>query len=48
MPVFLKLEDVAHDPTQDRARGDADAEFPGQRGQIAVAKLKTQIPAHSR
>ena len=47
LPAFLELWNVAHDPTQDRARGDADAEFPGQLGQIPVTKLKTQVPAHT-
>ena len=52
LPAFLKLWDVANDPAQDCARGDADAEFPGQLGQLPVTKFKglkckyhrTQVP----
>ena len=29
------------------ARGDADAEFPGQLGQVPVTKLKAQVPPHA-
>jgi hypothetical protein len=48
LPAFLELWDVANDPAQDCARGDADAEFPGQLGQLGqlpVTKfnLKTEI-----
>ena len=42
LPAFLELWDVANDPAQDSARGDADAEFPGQLGQLPVTKLKAQ------
>src|ERR1700757_1002819 len=29
LPAFLELWDVAYNPAEDCARGDADAEFPG-------------------
>ena len=32
-PTFLELGDVAYDPAQDCAWGDADAKFPSQLGQ---------------
>jgi hypothetical protein len=41
------LRHVTYDPSQNRARGDPDAEFPGQLGQISVTKLKAQIPAYA-
>jgi hypothetical protein len=44
LPAFLELWDVAYDPAQGCARGDADAKFPGQLGQVSVTKLKAQIP----
>src|SRR5271168_3644198 len=47
LPTFLELWDVAYDPAQDCARGDADAQFPGQLGQVPVTKLKAQIPAQT-
>ena len=47
LPAFLELWDVAYGPAQDCARGDADAEFPGQLGQIPVTKLKAQIPPYT-
>ena len=47
LPAFLELWDVAYDPAQDCARGDADVEFPGQLGQVPVTKLKAQIPAYT-
>jgi hypothetical protein len=36
LPTFLELWDVAYDPSQDCARGDADAKFPGQLGRVPV------------
>src|ERR1700730_7131369 len=47
LPTFLELWDVADNPAQDCARGDADAKFPGQLGQVPVAKLKAQVPPHT-
>src|SRR5271169_78412 len=47
LPTFLELWDVAYYPAQDCARGDADAEFQGQLGQIPVTKLKAQIPPYT-
>src|SRR5580692_3495801 len=47
LPAFLELWDVAYDPAQDCARGDADAKFPGQLGQVPVTKLKAQVPPHT-
>ena len=47
LPAFLELWDVTYDPAQDCARGDADAELPGQLGQIPVTKLKAQIPPYT-
>src|SRR5260370_5539669 len=47
LPAFLKLWNVAYYPSQDCARGDADAEFSDQFGQAPVAEFKTQIPAHT-
>ena len=44
LPAFLELWDVANDPAQDCARGDADAEFPGQ---LPVTKFKAQIPPYT-
>jgi hypothetical protein len=44
LPTFLELWD---DPAQDSARGDADAKFPGQLGQVPVTKLKAQVPPHA-
>src|SRR6266436_2274896 len=38
LPTFCEVGDVAYDPAQDCARGDADAEFPGQLGQVPVTK----------
>src|SRR5260370_2063324 len=38
---------TAYDPAQDCARGDADAKFPGQLGQVPVTKLKAQVPPHA-
>jgi hypothetical protein len=34
LPTFLELWDVAYDPAQDCARGDADAKFAGQLGRV--------------
>ena len=48
LPAFLELWNVAYYPSQDCARGDADAEFSDQFGQVPVAEFKTQIPAHTR
>jgi hypothetical protein len=39
LPTLLELWDLAYDPAQDCARGDADTEFPGQFGQIPVARV---------
>jgi hypothetical protein len=47
LPAFLELWNVAYDPAQDCARGDADAKFPGQLGQVPVTKLKAQIPPYA-
>src|SRR5690349_12774979 len=47
LPAFLELEGVTHDPTQDRARGNAHAQLPSQFGEVAVAEFETQIPAHA-
>ena len=47
LPTFVELWDVADDPAQDCARGDADAKFPGQLGQVPVTKLKAQVPPHT-
>jgi hypothetical protein len=47
LPAFLELNGVAHDPTQDRARGNAYSQLPSQFGEVAVAELETQIPAHA-
>ena len=47
LPTFREHWDVAYDPSQDCARGDADAKFPGQLGQVPVTKLKAQIPPHT-
>ncbi len=47
LPAFLKLWNVAYYPSQDCARGDADAKFPGQLGQVPVTKLKAQVPPHA-
>src|ERR1700719_3244200 len=46
-PTFLELWDVAYDPAQDCAWGDADAKFPSQLGQVPVTKLKAQVPPHT-
>src|SRR5580693_9236639 len=47
LPAFLELWNVAYYPSQDCARGDADAEFSDKFGQVPVAEFKTQIPAHT-
>ena len=47
LPAFLELWNVAYYPSQDCARGDADAEFSDQFCQVPVAEFKTQIPAHT-
>jgi len=47
LPTFFEVGDVAYDPAQDCARGDADAKFPGQLGQVPVTKLKAQVPPHA-
>jgi hypothetical protein len=47
LPALLELRHVTYDPSQNRARGDPDAEFPGQLGQVPVTKLKAQIPPYA-
>ena len=48
LPAFLELWNVAYDPAQDRARGDADAKFPGQLGQVPVTKLRACLKSRMR
>jgi hypothetical protein len=38
LPAFLEFEGVAHDPTQDRARGNAYSQLRSQFGEVAVAR----------
>jgi hypothetical protein len=47
LPAFLEFEGVAHEPTQDHARGNAYSQLSIQFGKVAVAELDAQIPAHA-
>src|SRR5260370_40684365 len=42
LPAFLELWNVAYYPSQDCARGDADAEFSDQFGQVPVAEFRSE------